>query len=128
MPVSTGNYDSEGVNRLSFPAKTVDGEAVMVVEKQTRANQSTVMLADDGRIFEVVGTKLSELADDAKEEASKLFRIEYEIAGVKTRFNQVSAVIAGPRGAGMSFVSGVTLYRVKNGVIDAGQFIPLDAR
>ena len=52
---------------------------------------------------------------------------EYEIAGVKTRFNQVSAVIAGPRGAGLSFVSGVTLYRVKNGVIDAGQFIPLDA-
>ena len=55
-------------------------------------------------------------------------RIEYEIAGVKTRFNQVSAVIGGPRGAGLSFVSGVTLYRVKNGVIDAGQFIPLDAR
>jgi Icc-related predicted phosphoesterase len=53
-------------------------------------------------------------------------RIEYEIAGVKTRFNQVSAVIAGPRGAGLSFTSGVTLYRVKNGVIDAGQFIPLD--
>jgi 3',5'-cyclic AMP phosphodiesterase CpdA len=53
-------------------------------------------------------------------------RIEYEIAGVKTRFNQVSAVIAGPRGAGLSFTSGVTLYRVKNGAIDAGQFIPLD--
>jgi hypothetical protein len=54
-------------------------------------------------------------------------RIEYEIAGVKTRFNQVSAIIGAPRGAGMSFVSGVTLYRVKNGVIDAGQFIPLEA-
>jgi predicted MPP superfamily phosphohydrolase len=54
-------------------------------------------------------------------------RIEYEIDGVKTRFNQVSAVIAPPRGAGLTFVSGVTLYRVKNGVIDAGQFIPLDA-
>jgi predicted MPP superfamily phosphohydrolase len=53
-------------------------------------------------------------------------RIEYEIDGVKTRFNQVSAVIAPPRGAGLSFVSGVTLYRVRNGVIDAGQFIPLD--
>jgi hypothetical protein len=55
-------------------------------------------------------------------------RIEYEIAGVKTRFNQVAAIIAGPRGAGLSFISGVTLYHVKNGVIDAGQFIPLDAR
>jgi hypothetical protein len=27
----------------------------------------------------------------------------------------------------MTFVSGVTLYRVKNGVIDAGQFIPLES-
>ncbi|HEX3868088.1 MAG TPA: metallophosphoesterase [Gemmatimonadaceae bacterium] len=53
-------------------------------------------------------------------------RIEYEISGVKTRFNQVSAVIAPPRGAGLQFISGVTLYRVKDGVIDAGQFIPLD--
>lgn len=65
---------------MSFPATTTDGEAVMVVEKQTRANQSTVALAEDGRIFEVVGTKLSELADEAKNEASKLFRTEYEIA------------------------------------------------
>jgi len=52
-------------------------------------------------------------------------RIEYEIAGVKTRFNQISAVIAGPTGAGLSFTSGVMVYRVKNGVIDAGRFIPL---
>ena len=54
-------------------------------------------------------------------------RIEYEVAGLKTRFNQVSAIIGPPRGAGMSFVSGVTLYRVKDGVIDAGQFIPLES-
>jgi predicted MPP superfamily phosphohydrolase len=53
-------------------------------------------------------------------------RIEYEMAGVKTRFNQNSATIGGPRSAGLQFVSGVTLYRVKNGVIDAGRFIPLD--
>ena len=53
-------------------------------------------------------------------------RIEFEIAGVKTRFNQVSAIIAVPHGAGLSFISGVTLYRVKNGEIDAGRFIPLE--
>lgn len=53
-------------------------------------------------------------------------RIEYEMAGAKTRFNQNSATIGGPRRAGLQFVSGVTLYRVKNGVIDAGRFIPLD--
>jgi len=55
-------------------------------------------------------------------------RIEYEINGVNTRFNQISATIAGPRGAGLQFVSGVMLYRATNGDIDAGTFVPLDAR
>jgi uncharacterized protein (TIGR03067 family) len=55
-------------------------------------------------------------------------RIEFEVDGVKTRFNQVAAIIGAPRGASMTFTSGITLYRVTNGVIDVGQFIPLNAR
>ena len=53
-------------------------------------------------------------------------RIQYEMTGMKTRFNQVSAVVGNVRGAGLESVSGVTLYRVKNGEIDGGRFIPLD--
>jgi hypothetical protein len=53
-------------------------------------------------------------------------RIEYEIAGVKTRFNQISATIGGPRGAGLQFISGVMVYRATKGEIDAGTFVPLD--
>jgi len=53
-------------------------------------------------------------------------RIEYEMAGVKTRFNQVSAIVGNSRGAGLESISGVTLYRVKNGEIDSGRFIPLE--
>lgn len=53
-------------------------------------------------------------------------RIEYEIAGVRTRFNQVSAVVGNTKGAGLESISGVTLYHVKNGQIDAGRFIPLE--
>ena len=53
-------------------------------------------------------------------------RIEYEMTGGKTRFNQVSAVVGNARGAGLESISGVTLYRVKNGEIDAGRFIPLE--
>jgi Icc-related predicted phosphoesterase len=52
-------------------------------------------------------------------------RIEFEVDGVKTRFNQVAGVIGAPRAGGMTFVSGVTLYRVRGGVIDAGTFVPL---
>ena len=54
-------------------------------------------------------------------------RIAYEMTGGKTRFNQVSAVVGNARGAGLESISGVTLYRVKNGEIDAGRFIPLVA-
>jgi hypothetical protein len=53
-------------------------------------------------------------------------RIEYEMTGVRTRFNQVSAIVGPSRGAGLESISGVTLYRVKNGEIDAGRFIPLE--
>jgi predicted MPP superfamily phosphohydrolase len=53
-------------------------------------------------------------------------RIEYEMTGRRTRFNQVSAVVGNSRGAGLESISGVTLYHVTNGEIDAGRFIPLD--
>ena len=53
-------------------------------------------------------------------------RIEYEMTGVRTRFNQISAVVGDSRGAGLESISGVTLYRVKNSEIDAGRFIPLE--
>jgi predicted MPP superfamily phosphohydrolase len=51
--------------------------------------------------------------------------IEYEIDGLKTRFNQVSAIVGPSTGASMQFLSGIELYTVRNGVIDAGKFIPL---
>jgi hypothetical protein len=35
------------------------------------------------------------------------------------------AIVGSNAGAGMQFVSGFTLYKVRNGVIDAGQLIPL---
>lgn len=51
--------------------------------------------------------------------------IEYESGNVRTRFNQAPAIV-GPRiSAGIQFPSGFELYTVRNGVIDAGRFIPL---
>ena len=43
---------------------------------------------------------------------------------VRTRFHQAAAVV-GPTDNAIPAVSGVTLYRVKNRVIDDGEFIPL---
>jgi predicted MPP superfamily phosphohydrolase len=52
-------------------------------------------------------------------------QIVYEVDGLKTRFNQTPAIVGPNAGAGMQFVSGFTLYTVRNGVIDPGRFIPL---
>lgn len=45
--------------------------------------------------------------------------------GVPTRFHQSAAVIGPSDGAGLEFPSGITVYRVKAGVIDDGTFVPL---
>jgi len=52
-------------------------------------------------------------------------QIVYEVAGLKTRFNQTPAIVGPSAGAGMQFASGFTLYTVRDGVIDAGRFMPL---
>lgn len=53
-------------------------------------------------------------------------RLLYEIDGVPTRFEQ-SAAIVGPSGDGtLRFKSGFVVYRVRDGVVDAGTFVPLD--
>ena len=51
--------------------------------------------------------------------------LEYEVDGVRTRYNQSSAIVAPSDAAGMRFRSGVTVYTVRDGEIDAGRFIPL---
>lgn len=53
--------------------------------------------------------------------------LEFETEGVRTRFNQSSAIVAPTDLGGMRFPSGVTLYTVRGGEIDAGRFIPLGA-
>ena len=54
----------------------------------------------------------------------KLF---FETGGMQTRFHLASAVKGDYLGAlGLQMVSGATLYRVSNGEIDDGTFIPLD--
>ena len=52
-------------------------------------------------------------------------RLEYVIDGVRTRFH-VSAAVIGPSNAGgLRFPSGVTVYTVRDGVIDEGTFVEL---
>jgi hypothetical protein len=52
-------------------------------------------------------------------------RLAYEIEGERTRFEQSAAIVGAPRTGGMTFRSGITVYTVRNGVVDAGRFVPL---
>ena len=46
-------------------------------------------------------------------------------AGIDTRFEQAAAVVGPTSGAGFTFTSGITVYRVVSGRIDEGRFVPL---
>lgn len=52
-------------------------------------------------------------------------RLLYELGGQATRFENSAAIVGPSDGANLHFRSGVTLYRVTRGVVDAGRFIPL---
>ena len=52
-------------------------------------------------------------------------KVVYEIDGVRTRFNLAAAIVAPTNSNGLRWPSGVTLYTVRDGVIDEGTFIPL---
>jgi hypothetical protein len=52
-------------------------------------------------------------------------RLAYEIEGERTRFEQSAAVVGPTRAGGLAFRSGITVYTVRNGVVDGGRFVPL---
>ena len=80
-------------------------------------------MSNAGAVLAVLRTHRHVLALGGHIHASE--QIVYEVDGLKTRFNQTSAIVGPSAGAGMKFVSGFTRYTVRNGVMDAGHFFPL---
>lgn len=81
------------------------------------------VVSNAGEVLAVLRTRPHILALGAHIHAGE--KISYEIAGVKTRFEQSPAVIGPSQTAGLTFPSGFTLYTVQKGVIDAGKFVPI---
>ncbi len=52
--------------------------------------------------------------------------LAYAANGRTLRFHQSAAVVAPSKAAGLSMTSGFTVYRVKDGSVDDGTFVPLD--
>ena len=51
----------------------------------------------------------------------------YQTTSGPTRFHQAAAIVSDSKAAGMEMASGLTLYRVRSGVVDEGTFVPLGA-
>ena len=54
-------------------------------------------------------------------------QVSFEFGGRLLRFHQTAAVVGPSAVMGQPARSGITFYRVSDGVVDAGTFIPLDA-
>ena len=53
-------------------------------------------------------------------------KLVFQTDGVLTRFEQTSAVVGSWDNGNLVAPSGVTLYTVRDGMIDAGRFVRLD--
>ena len=53
-------------------------------------------------------------------------KLVFQTQGVLTRFEQASAVVGAWETEDLTAPSGITLYTVRNGSIDAGRFVRLD--
>jgi 3',5'-cyclic AMP phosphodiesterase CpdA len=122
MPVVTFNHipffsSSEPLNGYTDapPAPTLITVNGKTVFRHTVSNA--------GEVFAVLRKHAHMLALGGHIHAGE--QIVYEVAGLKTRFNQTPAIVGPSAGAGMQFASGFTLYTVRDGVIDAGRFMPL---
>lgn len=98
------------------PAPTLITVGTETVYRHTVANAAAVLA--------VLRARRHVLALAGHIHARELLR--YGVDGTSVRFETSAATVGPSNVAGMHFPSGFTLYRVKNGAIDAGSFIPLD--
>lgn len=122
MPVVTFNHipffsSFEGMN--GYDDKSVAPTLITVNGKT--AFRHTVSNA--GEVLAVLRQRRHVLALGGHVHAGE--KTVYEVDGLQTRFNQAPAIVGPRTGAGMGFPSGFMLYTVRDGVIDAGRFIPL---
>jgi hypothetical protein len=54
-------------------------------------------------------------------------RITFQLDGRVMRFHQGSATVSDTPSGPFAFPSGVTVYRLRDGVVDEGTFVPLES-
>ena len=83
------------------------------------------VVTDAGQVLDVLAAREHGLALGGH--IHQVERLEREREGRRLRFATAAAVVAPTKAGGQVLPSGVTLYRVQGGVIDAGTFVRMDA-
>ena len=113
--------DSAGINALdSVAGYRDDGAAPTLIKVGTRTTFRHIVsnLSD---VLAAIGSREWPLALGGHLHTRESISFG---STVRTRFHQAAAVV-GPTENAIPAVSGVTLYRVKNRVIDDGEFVPV---
>jgi hypothetical protein len=125
MPVVTFNHIPMVTSMEGFGGYTDAPPAPTLITVQGK----TVfrhMVSNAAAVLAVLRARPHVLALGAHVHAGE--KIAFEIGGVQTRFEQSPAVVGPSQVGPLTFLSGFTLYTVREGVIDAGQFVPLVTR
>lgn len=115
MPMFSGGL-SLGAYEESGPGRTL--------ERYNGALQFRHVVSNSHELLEILQSHPYPLSLAGHFHARQKF--SYESTGQNTRFEQTGAVVGNGGEGNIVMKSGVVLYKVKNGTIDEGKFIPLD--
>ncbi len=108
--LSMNNYTEEGLSRS--------------LEREQGVLQYRHVVSNAGAVLSVLNKYNYPLALAGHDH----FRQRFMFEGMQTRFEQAAAVIGPNKNAYTTMPSGITVYKVVNGKIDEGHFIPLDKK
>lgn len=115
MPMFSGGLSLEPYEETG-PGRTL--------ERENGKLQFRHVVSNAHELLEVLQTHPYPVSLAGHFHARQIFR--YQSRGQNTRFEQTAAIVGDGGADKIEMVSGVVLYKIKNGAIDEGTFIPLD--
>ena len=124
MPVVTFNHIPM-VSAWEMLTGFVDMPLVASIRRENGITTHRHTVANVLEVFEAMRGHPWQLALGGHIHAGE--KLTFQTGGVTTRFEQAAPVVGGGAIGELTIPSGFTLYTVRNGIIDAGRFVPLDA-
>lgn len=122
-PVVTFNHIPLATSIDAMSGYTEDGPAPSLIRIDGH-RQYRHVVSNTGDVLAKIAPHRLEIALGGHMHVRETIALETTLGRV--RFHQTAAVVGPSEAAGLSLVSGVTLYRVRDGHVDDGTFLPLD--